>query len=187
MIEIRRRIGGTLYGTTITPRATPPSNDDTRLALNDWMDTSGLFHGVLDFAGAVALPDGTLDPAVDADGTHVTTAGHARLAAATPASIVTPPDSGQRTTGWRDITAWVSGHVSGRLLLKRTDLEMTFVLDELELSEAGTVSVNRFPSDRLLPGPRVLVPLHRHRRRRLASTSPAAATATSTTSWQDRR
>ena len=82
VIEIRRRIGGTLYGTTITPRATPPSNDDTRLALNDWMDTSGLFHGVLDFAGAVALPDGTLDPAVDADGTHVTTAGHARLAAA---------------------------------------------------------------------------------------------------------
>ena len=40
----------------------------------------------------------------------------------------------------------MSGHVSGRLLLKRTDLEMTFVLDELELSEAGTVSVNRFPS-----------------------------------------
>ena len=105
VVEIRRRIGGTLYGTTITPRATPPSNDDTRLALNDWMDTSGLFHGVLDFAGAVALPDGTLDPAVDADGVHVTTAGHARLAAAVPASIVTPPDAGPYDSGLRDITS----------------------------------------------------------------------------------
>lgn len=121
--EIRRRIGGTLYGTTITPRATPPSNDGTRLALNDWMGTSGLFHGVLDFAGAVALPDGTLDPAVDADGTHVTTAGHARLAATVPSSIVTPPAPPSDfsvdiplTADWRtdvssEVTAYRSGNV----------------------------------------------------------------------------
>ncbi|WP_140398453.1 SGNH/GDSL hydrolase family protein [Brachybacterium massiliense] len=96
--EIRRRIGGTLYGTTITPRATPPSNDNTRLALNEWMETSGLFHGVLDFAGAVALPDGTLDPAVDADGVHVTTAGHARLAAAITYPLVSDPNA--ITYGW---------------------------------------------------------------------------------------
>ena len=52
------------------------------------MSTSGLFRDVFDFADAVALPDGTLDPAVDADGTHVNTAGHARLAAAVDRPIL---------------------------------------------------------------------------------------------------
>lgn len=146
VVEIRRRIGGTLYGTTITPRATPPANDGTRLALNEWMDTSGLFHGVLDFAGAVALPDGTLDPAVDADGIHVNTAGHARLAATVPATIITPPDPGPRTTGWRDVTAWVQNRVSGRMLIRRDENALVFVLDELVLSVSGSVSVNRFPN-----------------------------------------
>lgn len=51
-----------------------------------------------------------------------------------------------RDTGWRDITAWVPTRVSGRLLLKRTDLELAVALDELVLSVGGTVSVNRFPS-----------------------------------------
>ena len=86
--EISKRITANIFGTTITPRATPPSNDSTRTALNAWMSTSGLFRDVFDFAGAVALPDGTLDPAVDADGTHVNTAGHARLAAAIDRPIV---------------------------------------------------------------------------------------------------
>lgn len=86
--EISKRITANIFGTTITPRATPPSNDSTRTALNAWMGTSGLFRDVFDFAGAVALPNGTLDPAVDADGTHVNTAGHARLAAAVDRPIL---------------------------------------------------------------------------------------------------
>lgn len=88
--EIRERFTSTVYGTTITPRRRPPSNDSTRLAFNEWLNSSGLFHDVFDLAAAVALPDGTLDPAVDADGVHVNTLGHERLAAAIPGSIITP-------------------------------------------------------------------------------------------------
>lgn len=86
--EIHQRITSTIFGTTITPRRTPPGNDQVRIDTNAWMASSGLFRGVFDFAGAVALPDGTLDPAVDADGTHVNSAGHARLAAAIDRPIV---------------------------------------------------------------------------------------------------
>lgn len=80
--ELSKRVTPNIYGTTITPRATPPANDSTRTALNAWMSGSGLFRDVFDMAAAVALPNGTLDPAIDADGIHLTTAGHARLAAA---------------------------------------------------------------------------------------------------------
>ena len=88
--EIRKRFASTVYGTTITPRRTPAPNESTRLAFNEWLGSSGLFHEVFDLAAAVALPDGTLDPAVDADGVHMNTLGHERLAAAIPASLVTP-------------------------------------------------------------------------------------------------
>lgn len=86
--EIGERITDAIFGTTITPRAVPPANDQTRTDLNWWMPRSGLFRDTFDFAGAVSLPDGTLDPAVDADGVHVTTAGHARLAAAITSQVV---------------------------------------------------------------------------------------------------
>ena len=86
--ELRARVTDAIFGTTITPRRTPPGNDQVRIDTNAWMAGSGLFRDVFDFAGAVALPDGTLDPAVDADGTHVNTAGHARLAAAIDRPIV---------------------------------------------------------------------------------------------------
>ncbi|MGO1685649.1 MAG: SGNH/GDSL hydrolase family protein [Brachybacterium sp.] len=88
--EIHERFTTTVYGTTITPRRRPASNDSTRLEFNEWLSSSGLFHEVFDLAAAVTLPDGTLDPAVDADGVHVNTLGHARLAAAVPASIIKP-------------------------------------------------------------------------------------------------
>lgn len=88
--EIRKRITPAVYGTTITPRRRPASNDSTRLVFNEWLSSSGLFHDVFDLAAAVASPDGTLDPAVDADGVHVNTLGHERLAAAVPASIIGP-------------------------------------------------------------------------------------------------
>ena len=86
--EISKRITANIFGTTVTPRRVAPGNDSTRTALNAWMSTSGLFRDVFDFAGAVALPDGALDPAVDADGTHVNTLGHARLAAAVDRPIL---------------------------------------------------------------------------------------------------
>lgn len=87
--ELRERFTSTIYGTTITPRRRPAANDSTRLAFNEWLSESGLFCEVFDLAAAVSLPDGTLDPAVDADGVHVNTLGHERLAAAVPASIIT--------------------------------------------------------------------------------------------------
>ena len=79
VIEIRERFTSTVYGTTITPRRRRASNDSTRLEFNESLSSSGLFHEVFDLAAAVALPDGTLDPAVDADGVHVNSLGHARL------------------------------------------------------------------------------------------------------------
>ena len=51
-----------------------------------------------------------------------------------------------RTTGWRDITAWVQNRVSGRILIRRDENTLVFVLDELVLSVSGSVSVNRFPT-----------------------------------------
>lgn len=78
--EIRDRITPNVYGTTITPRATPPANDSTRLALNEWMPSSGLFRHVFDAAAAVSLPDGSFDPAADADGIHPNDVGHQRIA-----------------------------------------------------------------------------------------------------------
>lgn len=86
--EIRNRFTSTVYGTTITPRRKTPSNDSTRLDFNSWLSSSGLFDELFDLAAAVANSDGTLDPAVDADGVHVNTLGHKRLAAAVPASII---------------------------------------------------------------------------------------------------
>lgn len=51
-----------------------------------------------------------------------------------------------RDTGWRDITAGVPDRVSGRLLYKRTDLELVVALDELVLSVDGSVAFERLPS-----------------------------------------
>src|SRR5699024_4179771 len=86
--EIRDRITPNVYGTTITPRATPPANDSTRLALNEWMPSSGLFRHVFDAAAAVSLPDGSFDPAADADGIHPNDVGHQRIANSIDRSVI---------------------------------------------------------------------------------------------------
>lgn len=86
--EIRDRITPNIYGTTITPRATPPANDSTRIALNAWMPGSGLFRDVFDAAAAVSLPDGSFDPAADADGIHPNDVGHQRIADAIDRSVI---------------------------------------------------------------------------------------------------
>lgn len=142
-VELRRRVGGALYGTTITPRLSPPANDSTRLELNEWMGTSGLFQGVFDLAGAVALPDGTLDPAISADGTHVTTAGHARLAAAINLPIVTPPNSDPRTTGVRNFNTLMHAEDQGWInpvqtcRATRIGNTVSIVVTGLQRAEAG--------------------------------------------------
>jgi hypothetical protein len=144
--ELRRRIGGTLYGTTITPRSPKPDNDNVRTSVNAWMPGSGLFDGVIDLAGAVSLADGTLDPAIDSDGTHVTTAGHARLAAAVPASIVT--EAANYDTGYRDITSLIPAdrYTSGQVILSRRGDEVTLQLVDLVVPLTGTGTLFGIPA-----------------------------------------
>ena len=50
------------------------------------------------------------------------------------------------TTGWRDISAWVPGRVSGRLLFIRNLTDMVIVLDDLTVSTSGTLAVSRLPT-----------------------------------------
>lgn len=107
--EIRARITPNIYGTTITPRATPPANDSTRIALNAWMPGSGLFRDVFDAAAAVSLPDGSFDPAADADGIHPNDVGHQRIAAAITQPITAIPEPQLEAIGYdsglRNITS----------------------------------------------------------------------------------
>ena len=51
-----------------------------------------------------------------------------------------------RSTGWRDITTLVPNRTAGRLLIKRTELEMVVVFDELALSGSGSVGFDRLPA-----------------------------------------
>lgn len=88
VLEIQQRITPNLYGTTITPRRTPPDNDGTRLEVNAWLSKSGHFQEVFDFAASVTQPDGSLDPTADKDGAHMNTSGHARLASAIGRSVL---------------------------------------------------------------------------------------------------
>lgn len=86
--QIRTRISDAVYGTTITPRTPVPSNDSTRVQLNEWMKTSGIFRDVFDFSAAVSKSDGTLNPAFNADGTHLNLSGHSKLAESVSRPIV---------------------------------------------------------------------------------------------------
>lgn len=55
----------------------------------------------------------------------------------------------QRTTGLRDVTSGITSsaeHVSGRLLVRRTDGEVTIILDDLVLGASGTNTFYRLPS-----------------------------------------
>lgn len=63
----------------------------------------------------------------------------ARIDAADQAA--NPPD-----TGWRDITAGVPNHVSGRLLIRRRGNELMVALDQLVLSVSGQVEFGRLPN-----------------------------------------
>lgn len=85
-----------IFGATITPFGSNDPYDDggqreaTRLAVNQWIRTSGAFDAVLDFDAAVRDPNNftQLDPSIDSgDHLHMTPAGYKRVADAIPLSL----------------------------------------------------------------------------------------------------
>lgn len=121
---IREQITPNIYGSTILPRSTVTEPFETkRRTVNDWMDGAGLFRDVFPFATAVSDDDETLDPAIDADGIHLTAAGYTRLAGTVPDSLIAPPGppadysttipltDSWNTTVDSEVTAYRSGNV----------------------------------------------------------------------------
>ena len=51
-----------------------------------------------------------------------------------------------QSTGWRNITSFAPGYVSGRLLIKRTGDTVTVIFDDLVLSVSGNQGFTRLPS-----------------------------------------
>lgn len=96
-IIVRSRSRGIrVYGATITPNgsitvpgAHTPETEAKRTAVNHWIRTSGAFDGVVDFDAAVRDPSNParLLPAYDADGVHLTDAGHQAMANAVNLSM----------------------------------------------------------------------------------------------------
>ena len=77
-------------GASIFPNVFTPENEAKRLAVNQWMRTSGEFDRVVDFDEVLRDPD---DPSrmradlVIADGIHPNDAGHAAMARALALSL----------------------------------------------------------------------------------------------------
>jgi lysophospholipase L1-like esterase len=97
-IILRARAQGIrVYGATITPNgsspvpgAHTPDTEAKRTAVNRWIRTSGAFDGVVDFDAAVRDADdpARLEEIYDADGVHLTDAGHAAMANAVNLSML---------------------------------------------------------------------------------------------------
>lgn len=81
------------YWGTVFPRTTLTGATETvRRDFNTWMRT--LPHGARDcfeLAAAISLDDETINPAYDADGVHLNSAGDAAVAAAITRPVTTPP------------------------------------------------------------------------------------------------
>lgn len=89
--NIRKHISPNVYGATILPRtAVTGAGETLRRQYNAWMKASPLFRDVFDMSAAVSLDDETLNPAYDADGIHLNTAGYAAMAAAISRLLVEP-------------------------------------------------------------------------------------------------
>lgn len=91
VVLIRGQITPNVYAGTLLPRTGQPSSspfETVRRQVNLWMPQSGLFRDVFGFAAAVSSDDDNIDPAIDADGTHLTTAGYKRIADAVSRSVV---------------------------------------------------------------------------------------------------
>ncbi|GAA1714400.1 GDSL-type esterase/lipase family protein [Brachybacterium phenoliresistens] len=91
--QIKRQITSSVFAATILPRTNQPAGstfETVRRQVNTWLPESGLVRDVFAFAAAVSSDDENLDPAIDADGVHLTSAGYKRLADAIARPIVTP-------------------------------------------------------------------------------------------------
>lgn len=86
---LRRHVSPNVVATTILPRTNVTGAGETvRRTINTWLRLSGLFRDVFDMAAAVSTNDETLNPAFDADGVHLNTAGYAAMAAAITRPVV---------------------------------------------------------------------------------------------------
>lgn len=81
--EAVSQLSSVVIGATVKPRyPAHPEYDSARIAYNNWLKTQpGTTRDVLDFSHAVA-PDGAIDPADNADGAHLTSSGHQKMATA---------------------------------------------------------------------------------------------------------
>lgn len=76
-----------IFGATLTPASLPPAREAIRLAVNEWIRTSGAFDGVVDFDAALRDPARPRDLQRrynSGDGVHPNDAGYAVMAGAVP-------------------------------------------------------------------------------------------------------
>ncbi|MER7000669.1 SGNH/GDSL hydrolase family protein [Streptomyces sp. NPDC000410] len=97
LIQRARQHGLKIFGATILPFEGDtlgyhtPQRESTRQAVNEWIRTSGMFDGVVDFDAALRDPDrpGRLLPAYNSgDGLHPNDAGMAAMAQAFPLRLL---------------------------------------------------------------------------------------------------
>lgn len=83
VVDASRQLANVAIAGTVKPRyPATPDYDATRIAYNNWLKTQpGTTRAVLDFSHAVA-PGGAIDPADNADGAHLTSSGHQKMATA---------------------------------------------------------------------------------------------------------
>ncbi len=87
LIERAHAHGIALFGATLTPASLPPEREAIRLAVNQWIRSSGAFDGVVDFDAALrdpAHPDVLLRRFDSGDNVHPSDAGYAAMAETVP-------------------------------------------------------------------------------------------------------
>ncbi|GAA1877029.1 hypothetical protein GCM10009715_24740 [Paeniglutamicibacter psychrophenolicus] len=73
---LRKHVSPNVFGCTVPPRTAVTGEPEIRRReYNAWMKKSPIFRDVFDMSAAVSLDDKTLNPAYDADGIHLFTAG----------------------------------------------------------------------------------------------------------------
>jgi lysophospholipase L1-like esterase len=98
IVTLAHTAGLKIFGATLTPfqgaRYWTPTGEGDREAVNNWIRTSGVFDGVIDFAAALADPadPDRLNPAYDSgDHLHPNAAGYRAMAAAVNLAALLKP------------------------------------------------------------------------------------------------